>query len=84
MLEATLAKYDDLSEEAIENRKSDYIDLRHTQTTINNDLGYIERQIGQITSRIDKLDLENSHHVDDRKDMLAQSKQPNTFNKNPK
>ncbi len=40
-LEATLAKYDDLSEEAIENRKSDYIDLRHTQTTINNDLGSI-------------------------------------------
>ncbi|MGE8076121.1 chromosome segregation protein SMC [Listeria welshimeri] len=71
-LEVTLAKYDDLSEEAIESRKSDYIDLRHTQTTINNDLGYIERQIGQITGRIDKLDLENSQHVDERKDMLAQ------------
>ncbi|MBC1473266.1 chromosome segregation protein SMC [Listeria grandensis] len=70
-LEAKLAEYSNLSEEAIENMKSDYIELRHTQTTMKNDIGYLERQLSQMQGRSEKLDHENQQHITDRNEIIA-------------
>ncbi|WP_239254354.1 chromosome segregation protein SMC [Listeria ilorinensis] len=64
-----LARYEDLSEAAIENKKSDYIELRHEQTTVSNDLGYIDRQLAQNQNRIMKLEQDNSQYVHERQDL---------------
>lgn len=70
-LEAKLAEYDNLSEEKIESMKSDYIELRHTQTTMRNDIGYLERQLAQMQGRSDKLDHENQQHISERNEIIA-------------
>ncbi|MBC1499855.1 chromosome segregation protein SMC [Listeria weihenstephanensis] len=70
-LEAKLAEYNTLSEEKIENLKSDYIELRHTQTTMKNDIGYLERQLSQMQGRSEKLDQENQQHITERNEINA-------------
>ncbi|AQY50917.1 chromosome segregation protein [Listeria weihenstephanensis] len=70
-LEAKLAEYNTLSEEKIENMKSDYIELRHTQTTMKNDIGYLERQLSQMQGRSEKLDQENQQHITERNEINA-------------
>ncbi|MBC6310755.1 chromosome segregation protein SMC [Listeria sp. FSL L7-1582] len=71
VLEAKLAEYSNLSEEKIENMKSDYIELRHTQTTMKNDIGYLERQLSQMQGRSEKLDHENQQHISERNEIIA-------------
>ncbi|WP_163653872.1 chromosome segregation protein SMC [Listeria sp. PSOL-1] len=65
-LEKKLARYDALSEEAIENKKSDYIEIRHEQTTVHNDIGYIERELIQMNDRAEKMQLENRELIAER------------------
>lgn len=51
--------------------KSDYIELRHTQTTMKNDIGYLERQLSQMQGRSEKLDHENQQHITERNEIIA-------------
>ncbi|EIA19594.1 chromosome segregation protein SMC [Listeria fleischmannii subsp. coloradonensis] len=66
-----MAQYGAVSEEAIENRKSDLFELKYEQTTIRNDLGYIDREFSQMESRLEKLEQENKKHVTSRADLSA-------------
>ncbi|WP_088809523.1 MULTISPECIES: chromosome segregation protein SMC [unclassified Listeria] len=66
-----MAQYADVSEEAIESRKSDLFELKYEQTTIRNDLGYIDREFAQMAIRLEKLENENKKHLTGRTDLNA-------------
>lgn len=70
--EQKLAELDNLTEDIIENKKSDYIELKHRQTTIHNDLGYIDRQWNQLEARLARLEQENGDSSKKRTDRQAE------------
>lgn len=70
--ERNLAELDNITEDTIENKKSDYIELKHRQTTIHNDVGYIDRQLKQIDARLTRLEQENG---DSSKERIARQEE---------
>ncbi|RDX00528.1 chromosome segregation protein SMC [Listeria kieliensis] len=68
-----LKHYDALSEEAIENQKSDLFELKYQETTIRNDIGYVEREIAQQEAKTARLDHENREHLKTREEQAKRT-----------
>lgn len=68
-----LKHYDALSEEAIENQKSDLFELKYQETTIRNDIGYVEREITQQEAKTARLEHENREHLKTREDQAKRT-----------